>query len=191
MDVKWFEIAGPAEIKPIVHKDPRGYFCETFNAADMAKAGIPNTVWVQDNQSFSAATHTLRGLHFQIAPFAQAKLVRVLKGRILDVAVDLRRSSMSFGKWIATNLSAMEFNQLYVPTGFAHGYLTLEPDVEILYKVSAPYSKAHERVIRWDDADMDISWLVAKGIHPVLSDRDATAPGFAQVVEQLQADAER
>jgi dTDP-4-dehydrorhamnose 3,5-epimerase len=136
-------------------------------------------LWVQDNQSFSKPANTLRGLHFQLPPFAQAKLVRVLKGSIFDVAVDIRKSSTSFGKWVAATLTAGEFNQLYIPAGFAHGFLTLEPDVEVFYKVSAAYSKPHDRSIVWDDPDLQISWPLAYGKIPTLSEKDSSAPAFS------------
>ena len=179
MHVRRFEIEGPVEITPQRHFDDRGYFCETFNQDRLAAAGISGPVWLQDNQSFSKPANTLRGLHFQLPPFAQAKLVRVLKGSIFDVAVDIRKSSPSFGQWIAVKLTAGDFNQFYVPAGFAHGFLTLEPDVEVFYKVSASYSKQHDRSIRWDDSDLRISWPLASLVDPVLSEKDASAPYFS------------
>jgi dTDP-4-dehydrorhamnose 3,5-epimerase len=185
MEVKRFEIEGPAEIVPQRHFDERGYFCETFNAERLAGLGIAEPAWVQDNQTFSERIYTLRGLHFQLPPFAQAKLVRVLKGSIFDVAVDIRSTSPTFGKWVAVTLTAERFNQFYVPAGFAHGFLTLEPDVEVLYKVSAPYSKQHDRTIRWDDPDIKISWPLENGARPQLSDKDAKAPTLAVAAEQF------
>ena len=184
MEVKRFEIEGPAEIVAQRHTDERGYFCETFNAQRLAGLGIAEPAWVQDNQSFSERIYTLRGLHFQLPPFAQAKLVRVLRGSIFDVAVDIRKTSPTFGKWIAATLSAERFNQLYIPAGFAHGFLTLEANVEVLYKVSAPYSKPHDRTIRWDDPAIKISWPLEKGSQPLLSDKDANAPTLAVAMEQ-------
>ncbi len=184
MEVKRFEIEGPAEIVAHRHTDERGYFCETFNAQRLAGLGIAEPAWVQDNQSFSERTYTLRGLHFQLPPFAQAKLVRVLRGSIFDVAVDIRKTSPTFGKWIAGTLSAERFNQLYIPAGFAHGFLTLEANVEVLYKVSAPYSKPHDRTIRWDDPDIKISWPLENGVRPLLSGKDANAQTFAVAMEQ-------
>ncbi|SJZ85529.1 dTDP-4-dehydrorhamnose 3,5-epimerase [Consotaella salsifontis] len=167
------------EITPKKFGDDRGFFAETFNRAQLAEAGI-DLDWVQDNQSLSAAALTLRGLHYQEPPFAQDKLVRVLKGRIFDVAVDIRAGSPSFGRWVAVELSAQTFNQLLVPAGFAHGFLTLEPDTEVFYKVSAPYSKAHDRSIRWDDPDIGIEWPLGGG-QPTLSDKDRAAPRLAEV----------
>jgi dTDP-4-dehydrorhamnose 3,5-epimerase len=187
METRRFEIEGPVEIIPQCHFDDRGYFCETFNADRLAAAGISEASWVQDNQSYSKPAYTLRGLHFQLPPLAQAKLVRVLKGSIFDVAVDIRKSSPNFGKWIAVTLTAVHFNQFYIPAGFAHGFLTLEPDVEVLYKVSAPYSKPHDRAIRWDDGDLKISWPLAEGVSPQLSDKDANAPSMAMAARQFLA----
>ena len=134
---------------------------------------------MQDNQSYSKDVFTLRGLHYQEPPFAQDKLVRVLRGRILDVAVDIRRGSPSFGRWVAVELSAEAFNQLLVPVGFAHGFLTLQPDTEIFYKVSAPYSGSHDRSIRYDDPALAINWPL-EGNTPVLSDKDDGAPSLAE-----------
>ena len=185
MEVKRFEIEGPAEIVAHRHTDDRGYFCETFNAQRLAGLGIAEPAWVQDNQSFSERIYTLRGLHFQLPPFAQAKLVRVLRGSIFDVAVDIRKASPTFGKWIAATLTAERFNQLYIPAGFAHGFLTLEANVEVLYKVSAPYSKWHDRTIRWDDPAIGISWPLENGGQPLLSGKDANAPTLGDVAEQL------
>ena len=184
MEVKRFEIEGPAEILAYRHTDERGYFCETFNAQRLAGLGIAEPAWVQDNQSFSERIYTLRGLHFQLPPFAQAKLVRVLRGSIFDVAVDIRSASATYGKWIAVTLTAERFNQLYIPAGFAHGFLTLEANVEVLYKVSAPYSKPHDRTIRWDDPAIGISWPLENGAQPLLSDKDANAQTLAVAMEQ-------
>lgn len=165
------------EIRPKKFGDDRGFFSETFNAQRFAEAGV-SMPWVQDNQSFSAAKFTLRGLHFQAPPFAQDKLVRVLKGAILDVAVDIRHGSPSFGQWVALEVSARAFNQILVPKGFAHGFLTLEPDTEVFYKVSAPYSGEHDRGIAWNDGEIGVDWPLG-GEAPVLSDKDKVAPSLA------------
>lgn len=172
-------LPGVIEIRPERFGDARGYFSETYNEAAFAKAGLP-TVWFQDNQSLSRAAGTLRGLHFQTPPFAQAKLVRAVRGRIFDVAVDIRRGSPNFGQWVGVELSAVAGNQLYIPEGFAHGLLTLEPDTEVAYKVSAPYSRAHDRTIRFDDPEIAIAWPIA-GNAPVLSDKDRAAPRLTGV----------
>ncbi len=154
--------------------DARGFFSEVYSRPAMEKAGLKLT-FVQDNHSFSGAIGTLRGLHFQTAPFAQDKLVRVARGRILDVAVDIRRSSPTFGQHVAVELSAENWRQLLVPIGFAHAFITLEPDVEVLYKASAPYSAAHDRGLAWDDPGIGIAWPSIPG-GPILSDKDRQWP---------------
>jgi dTDP-4-dehydrorhamnose 3,5-epimerase len=171
-----------ADVKIIIPKkfgDERGYFSETYNKQALADAGIEEN-FVQDNQSLSAARGTVRGLHFQVPPIAQAKLVRVLRGSILDVAVDLRRDSPSFGKYVSAVISAREGNQILVPVGFAHGFCTLEPDTEVFYKVSAPYSPAHDRGVSWIDKDIGIDWPVAPA-DAVLSAKDLALPAFASL----------
>lgn len=177
LEVRNLHVAEVLELKPRRIGDARGFFSETFNQGRFAEAGI-DISWVQDNQSFSQAPFTLRGLHYQAPPFAQAKLVRLLRGRAFDVAVDLRQGSPTFGRWASLELSAEAFNQIFVPVGFAHGILTLEPDTEIFYKVSAPYSAAHDRTIRYDDPTFGIAWPLA-GREPQLSPKDEAAPGFA------------
>ena len=174
LEIRRLAIDGILEVRPRRFGDARGFFAETYNRAGFAEAGI-GIEWIQDNQSLSAQVGTLRGLHFQTPPFAQDKLVRVLKGAIFDVAVDIRHGSPSFGRWVAAELSADAFNQLLVPAGFAHGFLTLEPETEVLYKVSAPYSAEHDRSIHWDDSQIAVDWPLA-GREPVLSDKDRTAP---------------
>lgn len=161
-------------ITPKKFEDSRGFFSETFNRENFFKGGIA-VEFVQDNQSRSASVGTIRGLHFQSPPFAQDKLIRVLKGRILDVAVDIRRSSPTFGQHVAVELSAENFKQLFVPIGFAHGFCTLAPDTEILYKVSNYYSAQHDHGLAWNDPDLGIAWPVtAESI--VLSEKDARLP---------------
>ncbi len=157
-------------IQPRKFEDSRGFFVETYSAPALQAAGIDLT-FVQDNQSYSAEIGTLRGLHFQRPPFAQDKLVRVIRGRIWDVAVDMRRSSPTFGKWFGIELSAENQTQLLVPIGFAHGFLTLESDTEVIYKVSAPYSGSHDAGVAWDDPDLGIDWPLPVA-RPVLSDKD-------------------
>ncbi len=154
--------------------DERGFFSEVYNRQRLLDHGIA-IEFVQDNHSLSAAAGTLRGLHFQSPPFAQDKLVRVTRGRILDVAVDIRRSSPTYGRHVAVELSAENWWQLLVPVGFAHGFCTLEPHTEVLYKVSAYYSAAHDHGLAWDDPDLGIPWPVPAG-GPILSDKDRTHP---------------
>lgn len=159
--------------------DPRGYFVETYNRQAFAAAGIEDE-FVQDNSSLSTDVGTLRGLHFQAPPFAQAKLVRVARGRILDVAVDLRRDSPTFGRHVAVELSGENALQLFIPVGFAHGFCTLEPNTEVSYKVTAHYSAAHDHGVAWDDPDLEIDWPVNPG-QVILSDKDARHPRLADL----------
>ncbi len=166
-------------IQPQRHADARGYFLETYNRAALAAAGI-TAEFVQDNQSLSRAAGTIRGLHFQGPPFAQAKLVRVLRGAVLDVAVDIRVGSPRFGRHVAVELSADSDLQILVPEGFAHGFCTLTPDAEIAYKVSAPYAPAHDFGIRWNDPDLAIAWPV-EAEAAMVSDKDAKLPPFAEL----------
>lgn len=176
MIINRFKIDGPAEIIPKQFTDSRGHFSEVFNLKTLREAGIDCGPWVQDNQSYSRNKYTLRGMHLQLAPFAQAKLVRVLSGSVFDVFVDLRGKSKTYGKWIGITLSATKFNQLYIPVGFAHGFLTLEPHVEVQYKVNNHYAKDEERSLRWDDPKIAIDWPLPKNSLPLLSDKDAVAP---------------
>ena len=164
-------------VAPRRFSDARGTFCETWNRAAWQAAGI-DAEFVQDNQSLSRAAGTVRGLHFQVAPFAQGKLVRVLGGAIFDVVVDIRRDRPTFGRFATALLSRDNGLQLYVPAGFAHGFCTLEPDSEVFYKVTAPYSPAHERGILWSDPDLAIPWPVSP-VDAVLSDKDRVHPRFA------------
>ena len=154
--------------------DERGYFAETYVKRDFAAAGI-TPEFVQDNESLSRVRGTVRGLHFQIPPFAQAKLIRVLTGRIFDACVDLRRSSPRYGRHAAVELGAETGDQLFVPAGFAHGFCTLEPDTTVLYKVDAVYSAAHERGTTWSDPALAIPWPVGPGA-AILSAKDAVLP---------------
>nr|WP_205800225.1 dTDP-4-dehydrorhamnose 3,5-epimerase [Microvirga terricola] len=159
--------------------DQRGTFMETYNRQAFRAAGIEEE-FVQDNFSLSVEVGTVRGLHFQIAPFAQTKLVRVGRGRILDVAVDLRRSSPTYGQHVAVELSAENRLQLLVPVGFAHGFCTLEPNTEVHYKVSAHYSAAHDRGLAWNDPALGIAWQVDEA-RAVLSDKDTKHPLLADL----------
>lgn len=178
IEVNSLKIDGLLEIVPMQFCDDRGFFSETFNASRFADRGI-NTHFVQDNHSFSRNRWVLRGLHYQLPPFAQDKLVRVARGAAYDVVVDFRKGSPTFGNWVGLELSAKKWNQLFVPKGFLHGFLTLENDTELLYKVSAPYSAAHDRAVRFDDPKIGIQWP-GDIDQFVLSEKDRNAPGFDQ-----------
>ncbi|MBB3235767.1 dTDP-4-dehydrorhamnose 3,5-epimerase [Phyllobacterium endophyticum] len=167
---------GVVEIRPRKFGDDRGFFSETYNAKALADAGI-NLQFVQDNHSLSAAKGVLRGLHYQLPPRAQDKLVRVVSGSILDVVVDIRRASPTFRKWIALEVSAAKWNQILVPKGFAHGFLTLEENTEVIYKVTDYYSPEHDRSIRFDDPSIGIEWPFASPAVQ-LSDKDRNAPSL-------------
>jgi|TARA_A100001391_G_scaffold204169_1_gene198786 dTDP-4-dehydrorhamnose 3,5-epimerase len=157
MQTRHLEIPGPIEIVPAKHGDDRGFFSETFNSASLGQHGIHET-WVQDNHAVSYEAGVLRGLHYQLPPHAQAKLIRVSRGAIFDVVVDIRTGSPTFGRWVGVELSVAAWNQLYVPVGFAHGYLTLSSNTEVLYKVSSSYAPQSEGSIRFDDPDIQIDW---------------------------------
>lgn len=176
MDVIALDIPDVKLIVPPKFGDERGFFSETYNQQRFLDHGIDMT-FVQDNHSLSADVGVLRGLHFQKPPFAQDKLVRVLKGRILDVAVDLRRNSPTFGQHVSAELSAENWTQILVPIGFAHGFVTLEPNTEVTYKVSAPYAPDHEDGIMWNDPDLGIDWPIDEN-QVQLSAKDKVLPGF-------------
>ncbi len=159
--------------------DARGFFSEVYSRKAFQEAGI-DLDFIQDNHSLSGPRGTVRGLHFQSPPHAQAKLVRVVRGRILDVAVDLRRSSPSFGRHVAVELSAENWRQLLVPVGFAHGFCTLEPDTEVLYKVTGSYAPSHDHGLAWDDPALGIAWPVAPE-EALLSDKDRRQPRLADL----------
>ena len=161
-------------IQPKRHGDDRGYFCETYKKADFDLFGI-STTFIQDNESLSQHVGVVRGLHFQTPPFAQAKLVRAARGSIFDVAVDIRKGSPSFGKWVGATLTAARGEQLLVPHGFAHGFCTLEPDTLVVYKVDAPYSPANDAGILWDDPAIGIDWPLGTA-NAVLSAKDRVQP---------------
>jgi dTDP-4-dehydrorhamnose 3,5-epimerase len=162
-------------IKARVFGDVRGYFFETWQARDFEAAGI-DARFVQDNHSHSTR-HTLRGLHFQINQ-PQGKLVRVARGAVFDVAVDIRRSSPRFGQWVGVELSDVNHHMLWVPPGFAHGYLALSEEIDFLYKCTDFYAPEHERAIRWDDPAVGVRWPLPNGTAPILSGKDARAPLF-------------
>ncbi len=159
--------------------DARGWFAETYNRKGLAEAGI-DLDFVQDNQSLSVPRGTVRGLHYQSPPVAQDKLVRVLRGAILDVAVDIRKGSPSYGRHVAVRLDAAEGVQLLVPKGFAHGFVTLEPDTEVLYKVTNYYAPQNDHGILWNDPDLGIEWTVTEA-EAQLSDKDRRQPRFAEI----------
>lgn len=167
-------------IRPRRHGDGRGFFVETYSRKALAACGI-HDVFVQDNHSRSAAVGTVRGLHFQAPPFAQAKLLRCSAGRLLDVAVDIRRGSPTFGRHVAVELSAENGWQLLVPAGFAHGFATLEPATDIQYKVTADYSAEHDMGLLWNDPALAIAWPVGAS-DAVLSDKDRRQPCLADLV---------
>lgn len=173
------------EVKEIVPRrllDDRGYFAELWRDGWLQPGW--NGVFVQHNQSFSSHQGTLRGLHLQLAPSAQAKLVRVVRGSIFDVAVDLRPESLTFSQWACAELSAVDGNQLFIPEGFAHGFMTLEDDCEVAYQVSAFYDPLSERSVRWDDPALAIAWP-ALGVEPKVSLRDASAPLLSEICHEL------
>jgi dTDP-4-dehydrorhamnose 3,5-epimerase len=178
MDIRETDLPDVKVLTPRRFGDTRGYFSETWTAARMAAAGL-STQFVQDNESLSAKPGTLRGLHYQAPPFAQAKLVRVARGAVRDVAVDVRRGSPTYGRSVAVELSAANGAQLLVPRGFLHGFVTLEPDTLVLYKVDNGYDAASDGSVLWNGAGLDIDW----GIDPAdvtLSDKDRAAPAFAE-----------
>jgi dTDP-4-dehydrorhamnose 3,5-epimerase len=164
-------------IKPRVFGDARGFFFESWQEQKFVAAGIAMP-FVQDNHSHSAR-YTLRGLHFQIQQ-PQGKLVRVSRGEVFDVAVDIRRSSPRFGHWVGVLLSDTNHHMLWVPPGFAHGYLALSEEIEFLYKCTEYYAPQHERAVRWDDPQLGVQWPLPAGVAPILSGRDAVAPLFRQ-----------
>ena len=179
MRFETFEIIGPALIKPKMIGDSRGYFMEAFKA-DWFRENIADVTFVQDNQSLSAQTGTIRGLHYQKDPVPQGKLVRCLKGSIFDVAVDIRKGSDTFGQWVGATLTAAGGEQLWVPEGFAHGFCTLEPDAEVFYKVTNPYSQPHDAGIAFDDPEIGIEWPIELS-KAVLSDKDKVQPKLASL----------
>jgi dTDP-4-dehydrorhamnose 3,5-epimerase len=179
LEVHALALDGVLELRPRLIADERGFFSETWSAAAFAAAGI-DLEFVQDNHSLSRDVGVLRGLHFQSTPFAQDKLVRVSRGAVFDVAVDIRRGSPTYGQWAGVRLSAADWNQLLIPKGFAHGFLALEPDSEVQYKVTAPYSREHDMAIRFDDPDIGVEWPIDSAAL-ILSDKDRAAPRLADI----------
>ena len=184
MQVVETEIPEVKLIKPVRHIDSRGFFSEVFREDALQEYGI-RVHFVQDNHSLSATKGVIRGLHFQISPFAQAKLLRVTAGSVFDVAVDIRWGSPTFGRHVAAVLSASEWNQIFVPKGFAHGYCTLEPDTEVLYKVGAYYSPEHDRGLLWCDPALGIDWPVSAD-QALVSDKDRKHPPLSRLSRFFQ-----
>ncbi|MFC3722065.1 dTDP-4-dehydrorhamnose 3,5-epimerase [Neoaquamicrobium sediminum] len=174
LDARPLGLDGVMEFCPPKFGDSRGFFSETFRRDWLHNAGLERD-FVQDNHSFSATRGTLRGLHYQLPPKAQDKLVRVVHGAIFDVAVDIRRGSATFGRWVGLTVSAQKWNQILVPAGYAHGFVTLEPDTEVIYKVTETYSSVHDRSIRFDDPAIGILWPIHT-VEVVLSEKDRKAP---------------
>jgi len=183
MQVIATDIAEVKEIRPIRYRDSRGFFSEIFREELLRQYGI-DAPFVQENHSLSVDRGVVRGLHFQIPPMAQAKLVRVGAGSVLDVAVDIRAGSPSYGRHVAVVLSAAEGNQLFVPEGFAHGFCTLEPNTEVIYKVNHYYSPEHDRGMRWNDPALGIAWPVGEA-EAVLSDKDRRQPLLAELPQHF------
>ena len=170
------EIAEVKIVKPLVFGDNRGWFYESYSYEKLKQLGI-NTQFVQDNRSYSSEKGTLRGIHFQKSPMAQTKLITCTRGRILDVAVDLRKGSPTYLKWVSVELSEENKLMLYIPKGFGHGFVTLTDNVEVLYKVDEYYSKENDRSIKFDDEEIGVNWGVQ---NPILSQKDLTAPSLSE-----------
>lgn len=175
MKITPLKLEGTNLLEPVVHGDHRGFFMESYNEQVMKQLGVSYD-FIQDNQSLSADPGVLRGLHYQLNPKAQTKLIRVLTGAIYDVILDIRKSSPTFGQWIGVILSEYNKRQLLVPKGFAHGFCTLTPNTQVLYKVDEYYSPENDRGILWNDPALDIDWPISE---PLLSDKDRKHPVLA------------
>lgn len=184
MDVRNLELSGLILLRPQRFSDARGYFAETYHEKAFQAAGV-TARFVQDNQSYSAKRATIRGLHFQLPPAAQAKLVRVLQGSVYDVAIDLRVGSPTYGSWIGETLTADRGEQLFVPRGFGHGFCTLQPETIVAYKVDEFYAPASDSGLIWDDPTLAIEWPIASG-EAVLSDKDLKLGRFADFVSPFR-----
>ena len=186
LEVKHLALREVRLLRPDKHGDHRGFFSETYSQRELLNAGI-HINFVQDNHAFSADLGTVRGLHFQTPPFAQDKLVRVVRGAIFDVAVDIRVGSPTYGQFVSAVISAREWNQILVPVGFAHGLVTLEPNTEVLYKVSNVYSPPHDMGLLWNDPALGIDWPVdvAKAL---LSEKDTRQPLLAELPASFRYD---
>lgn len=184
MQIERFNIDDILLIKPMKHCDQRGFFSETYRRDILMAEGVPSE-FIQDNHVYSAERGVLRGLHFQIPPHAQGKLVRCTRGAILDVSVDIRKGSPTYGRHVAVQLSAANWRQMWVPPGFAHGYLTLEADSEVIYKVTKYWTSSSERGLAWNDPNLAINW----GISPEdvkMADKDRRNPSLAEVEPLFQ-----
>lgn len=179
MQIDTLPLHGALVITPKKHGDDRGFFSETFRTDVLARRGI-ETPFVQDNQAFSSKRGVVRGLHFQISPHAQGKLIRCIKGAILDVGVDIRRGSPTYGRHVSVELSALNFKQLWLPPGFAHGYCTLEDNCEVLYKVTDYFAPSYDRGVAWDDPALGIDWQVSAP-EAILSEKDRKQPRLAEL----------
>ncbi|MEZ5773321.1 MAG: dTDP-4-dehydrorhamnose 3,5-epimerase [Hyphomicrobiaceae bacterium] len=179
--IEELEVPGVRLVVPRIHRDPRGFFSETYNRRALAEAGI-DLDFVQDNHSLSREVGVVRGLHYQTPPAAQVKLVRVVRGAILDVAVDIRHGSPTFGRHVAVILSEENWHQLLIPVGFAHGFCTLMPDTEVIYKVTEYYAPSCDKGIAWDDPALGIDWPVDPGA-AILSDKDRRQPPLGDMPE--------
>ena len=177
MEIRYFDIEGVFEIVPRIFTDSRGYFMETYNRDVFLNDGIDLT-FVQDNQSFSSR-NVLRGLHFQYPPYEQGKMVRVISGKAMDIALDIRPGSKTFGKYVSCILDGETSNMLYIPPGFAHGFIALT-DVFLFYKCTQTYHKESESGITWNDPDLNIDWGIST---PVVSDKDRALPGFRKITD--------
>lgn len=183
MHIQRFDIEGPLVITPRRFGDERGFFSETWNERTLAEAGFAAR-FVQDNLSYSAQPGTLRGLHFQAPPMAQGKLVQAITGAVLDVVVDVRAGSPTYGRHVSARLDSRNGAQMWAPEGFLHGFVTLEPDTRVAYKVTNFYSKPHDGAVAWNDPDLAIDWGVAQ---PVLSEKDAAAPRLRDIAPPFPA----
>ncbi|GAC41563.1 dTDP-4-dehydrorhamnose 3,5-epimerase [Paenibacillus popilliae] len=172
MRVETLSLSGAYIIEPVIHGDHRGFFMESYNEEKLKEQGISFN-YFQDNQSLSAQAGVIRGLHYQLQPKAQTKLVRVISGAIYDVIVDIRKNSPTFGRWVGVILSEYNHRQLLVPKGFAHGFCTLVPNTQVFYKVDEYYTPDYDRGILWNDPELGINWPTS---HPILSDKDKVHP---------------
>ncbi|MCF6198745.1 MAG: dTDP-4-dehydrorhamnose 3,5-epimerase [Hyphomicrobiaceae bacterium] len=186
MEVTRLALADVLLLQPVKHGDERGFFSETYNKAALEEHGLKEE-FVQDNHSLSKAKGVLRGLHFQLPPHAQGKLVRVVRGSVFDVAVDIRRGSPTFGQHVSAVLSAKNWHQLWIPKGFAHGFLTLEADTEFVYKVTGKYAPEYDRGLIWNDPELAIDWPIEEALVQ-LSEKDRQLPRLLEATELFEFD---